>query len=210
MDRGWRWTIDAAEQWNDTSEDCQFTAFVGYEYSMTPELSKVHRNVLFKSATVPTTPISWAHETTPWGLWRRLRRDCVEAGNGCDALTIPHNSNLSNGQLFAIEYDSAGDVAGQAAAAQLRQRMEPLAEIMQVKGDSECRDGMWQVVGSDELCDFEKFDFNIFRPGSPPPPDCEDGSGKGDDDEISARALFGSVRRAPPASLLCPHSALPR
>ena len=179
MDRGWRWTIDAAERWNDTSGDCRFTALIGYEYSMTPDLSKVHRNVLFKNANVPPTPISWVHETTPWGLWRRLRADCVEAGNGCDALTIPHNPNLSNGQLFAIEYDSAGDVAGQAAAARLRQRMEPLAEIMQVKGDSECRQGMWGVVGSDEWCGFEKFDFNIFRPGSGPPPDCEDGTGEG-------------------------------
>jgi len=179
VDRGWQITIDAAERWNDTSEDCRFTAFVGYEYSMTPNLSKVHRNVLFKSASVPPQPISWIHETTPWGLWRRLQRDCVDAGIGCDALTIPHNANLSNGQLFAIEYDSAGDIAGQAEAARLRQRMEPLVEMMQVKGDGECREGMWGVVGNDELCGFEKFDFNIFRPGSPPPPDCEDETSQG-------------------------------
>ena len=178
-DRAWQITIDAAERWNDTSPDCSFSALVGYEFSMTPDLTKIHRNVIFKSATVPPYPISWAHEKTPWGLWRRLKRECVDAGTGCDALTIPHNSNLSNGRIFEIEYDSAGDVAGQAEAARLRQRMEPLVEIMQVKGDSECRPGMWGVVGNDELCDFEKFDFNIFQPGSPPPPDCEDGASEG-------------------------------
>ena len=178
-DRAWKITVEAAERWNDSAPDCRFSAFVGYEYSMTPDLTKIHRNVIFKSASVPPYPISWAHEKTPWGLWRRLKRECVDAGIGCDALTIPHNPNLSNGRLFEIEYGSAGDLRGQAEAARLRQRMEPLVEIMQIKGDSECRNGMWGVVGSDELCDFEKFDFNIFLPGSPAPPDCEDGAGEG-------------------------------
>ena len=41
--------------------------------------------------------------------------------------------------------------------ARLRQKMEPLVEIMQVKGDSECRNGIPSVLGSaDEFCDFEK------------------------------------------------------
>lgn len=41
--------------------------------------------------------------------------------------------------------------------ASLRQQMEPLVEIMQVKGDSECRNGLGSVFGSpDEFCDFEK------------------------------------------------------
>jgi hypothetical protein len=178
-DRAWRATIAAAERWNDTSDACSFSALVGFEYSMTPDLTKIHRNVIFRSAEVPDYPISWAHAPTPWKLWQRLQEDCLDAGNGCDALTIPHNSNLSNGRLFEIEYDGAKDLAAEVAAAQLRQRMEPLMEMMQIKGDSECRNGMWGVVGSDELCDFEKFDFNVFKPGSPPPPDCEDGASNG-------------------------------
>ena len=178
-DRAWRATIAAAERWNDTSSECRFSALVGFEYSMTPELTKIHRNVIFRSAEVPDYPISWAHAPTPWELWRRLQRDCIDSIAGCDALTIPHNSNLSNGRLFEIEYGGAQGRAAEAEAARLRQRMEPLMEVMQIKGDSECRDGMWNVVGSDELCDFEKFDFNIFKPGSPAPPDCEDGASQG-------------------------------
>jgi hypothetical protein len=176
----WRETIEAAERWNDTSAQCRFTAFIGYEYSMTPEMTKIHRNVIFRGSAVPESPISWVEETTPWGLWRRLRTECVEAGSGCAALTIPHNPNLSNGRLFEVEYGGAQTAPQQRAAAQLRAAMEPLVEIMQIKGDSECRNGMWQVAGGrDEQCEFEKFDFNKFVPGAPPPPDCRDGAGNG-------------------------------
>ena len=41
--------------------------------------------------------------------------------------------------------------------AALRNEMEPLAEILQVKGDSECRNGLSRVLGQpDEYCNFEK------------------------------------------------------
>ena len=33
-------------------------------------------------------------------LWARLRSDCTEARRGCDAVVIPHNSNLSGGMMF--------------------------------------------------------------------------------------------------------------
>jgi hypothetical protein len=45
----------------------------------------------------------------------------------------------------------------QRALASLRSEIEPLAEVMQVKGDSECRNGLSRVLGgADEYCDFEK------------------------------------------------------
>ena len=40
----------------------------------------------------------------------------------------------------------------------LRQRWEPLVEIMQHKGDSECRGG-----APDELCSFEKLPFSRMQ-----------------------------------------------
>lgn len=41
--------------------------------------------------------------------------------------------------------------------ARLRSQLEPLAEILQTKGDSECRNGIASVMGAaDEFCDFEK------------------------------------------------------
>ncbi len=169
----WDETRHAAEAWNDTSPACEFTSFVAYEYTATPNLTKIHRNVIFRNATVPPVPISYDDEPTAVGLWRALRRQCLDAGTGCDALAIPHNANLSNGNLFAIEYGDATTVEAQAEVARLRAGLEPLVEMQQMKGDSECRNGMWNVLGdTDELCDFEKI-------RAPDTPDCEDGRGQG-------------------------------
>jgi hypothetical protein len=73
--------------------------------------------------------------------------------------------------MFFLDYQQEA-LAEQQRRAALRARVEPLVEIMQVKGDSECRNGMAGVVGSDELCDFEK-----FRPDGLE--DCGDGTGEG-------------------------------
>jgi hypothetical protein len=169
----WRLTREAAARANDP---CRFTAFVGYEYSMSPEQSKVHRNVVFRSEIVPELPISWVDEPDVVGLWRRLREQCIEAGSGCDALTIPHNPNLANGRMFVLDYAGAQGRAEQAALAEQRARIEPLVEIFQKKGASECRNGMWQVGGAaDEQCAFES--YREFR--QPAPEDCRDGIGAG-------------------------------
>jgi hypothetical protein len=177
--QAWQETIRAAERWNDVSASCRFTALIGYEFSMTPEMSKVHRNVIFRGSQVTKLPVSWVDESTPWGLWRRLRAECLEAGNGCDVLTIPHNSNLSNGRLFEVEYGGASSLEQRRAAAALRARMEPQAEIMQVKGDMECRNDLWNVVGRDEQCEFEKLESHLMFEGMPDPGDCRDGTGVG-------------------------------
>ncbi len=169
----WKETRQAAGRWNDQSPDCSFTTFVAYEYTATPDLTKIHRNVIFRNEHVPELPVSYADEPDAIELWRRLRRECSEAGTGCDVLAIPHNSNLSNGNMFAVEYGDAKTPAQQAEVARLRASMEPIVEMMQMKGDSECRNGMWDVLGgTDELCDFEK-----LRPADTP--DCRDGVGKG-------------------------------
>ena len=169
----WQETIDAAAAHDDPSAACEFTTFVAYEYTATPELTKIHRNVIFRNDAVPEVPISFLDEPTALGLWRQLDAQCIEAGTGCDVLAIPHNANFSNGNLFAIEYGGAETVAEQAEVAALRARMEPLVEMSQMKGDSECRNGMWNVLGAtDELCNFEKI-------RAPDTPDCEDGTGQG-------------------------------
>ena len=169
----WQETQEAAHRHNDTSEDCEFTTFVAYEYTATPELTKVHRNVIFRGEKTLPMPISYADEPDAIRLWERLRDECIEAGTGCDVLAIPHNSNLSNGHMFAVEYGDAKTPVEQARVAALRARIEPVVEMMQMKGDSECRNGLWNVFGgADELCDFEK-----LRPAATP--DCEQGTGQG-------------------------------
>lgn len=155
---------------------CEFTAFVGYEYSPTPDGSKLHHNVVFRGAEVMETPISWLDAPSMLGLWRRLKQECKEAGTGCDVIAIPHNPNLGNGQMFSLAYDGETDPARQREIARLRSEIEPVVESFQEKGDSECRNGLWNIMGgTDELCDFEKYrDWQGagFE-------DCEDGEGSG-------------------------------
>src|SRR5262249_60077940 len=94
---------------------------------------------------------------TPQGLWTELKNTCIDAGTGCDVLVIPHNPNESNGKMFQVAYPGATTTAEQQAQAALRNSMEPLLEIYQHKGDSECRNGMSQIFGAPaELCTFEK------------------------------------------------------
>ncbi len=163
----WRQTQEAAERWYDRSAECSFTTFHAWEYSATPALSKVHRNVILRNEIVPELPVSWLDEPDVTGLWRRLKELCIDSGSGCDALSIPHNPNLSNGRTFGVTYRDQ-PLEKQRAIASLRSELEPLVEMMQVKGESECRNGMFEVLGDvDELCDFEK-----IRGLAPPPPDC--------------------------------------
>jgi len=177
LGEAWRETIAAAEQWNDTSAACERTAFIGYEYSSHRLGSNLHRNVIFANRIVPGRPISYMDVQREWELWELLRDVCKESGTGCDVLAIPHNSNISNGRMFAVDYPGADGVEAQAARARLRVALEPVVEMMQHKGDSECRRGVPNVLGTDdELCDFEKFEDMAFsRFGDGEPGECWDG-----------------------------------
>lgn len=171
----WHETIEAAEKWNDLTPDCERSAFIAFEYSSVRLGSNLHRNVIFKGTVVPKRPISYLDATREWRLWEILEKECLDSGTGCDALAIPHNSNISNGRMFAVDYAGAPSEADQAARANLRIKIEPIVEIMQHKGDSECRNGLTGVLGGeDELCDFEKFENLAFAAvsGSPNVDDC--------------------------------------
>lgn len=174
----WSKIIEAAERWNDTSSDCRRTAFIGFEYSSHRLGSNLHRNVIFRSSSATQRPISYIDAPREWRLWELLDQQCISADNDCDALAIPHNSNISNGRMYSVDYAGASSKAEQAARAELRMRVEPVIEIMQHKGDSECRNGLAGVLGGeDELCDFEKFEDLAFTAitGEPTVDECYDG-----------------------------------
>ncbi len=164
----WQRTIDAAQAHYDGGPSCRFTSFVGYEWSGMQSLSNLHRNVIFRSDDVPQLPLSYYEAPSATALWDALNTQCLEGLANCDVLAIPHNANWSNGKLFAVEYPGAGT---QAEQAQRRAAMEPLVEIFQHKGDSECSPGLSGIVGApDELCSFEKLRAEPFD-------DCGDGVG---------------------------------
>jgi len=161
----WRAILDAAEEAYDRSPACRFTSFAGYEWTAILEDGiNLHRNVIFRNDRVPAAPVSWVETPTAVDLWDRLEAECIEGIPGCDAVTIPHNSNLSAGLMFESATLSKPSQAGApigAEEARRRSRWEPLIEIMQHKGSSECRRG---VGTTDEACGFEPLSVDRFGP----------------------------------------------
>jgi len=147
----------AAEEAYDRTSACRFTSFVGYEWTASVATNNLHRNVIFRNERVPHLPASFFEAGSAEELWALLRSECTDRSNGCDALVIPHNSNLSNGLIFRT-VDPEGEPID-AAAARERMVFERLVEVMQHKGDSECR---LDALTSDEACGFEKLSFANF------------------------------------------------
>jgi hypothetical protein len=156
----WRDTRDAAEGAYDRSAACRFTSFVAYEWTGGADNGKnLHRNVIFRDEPVPELPISVMESGIDAArLWDALQRDCVEGLPGCEVLTIPHNSNLDGGLMFQSAETLGAEIG--AAEAQRRARWEPLVEVMQHKGDSEC---LLSGDTTDEACGFEKLPYDNFR-----------------------------------------------
>lgn len=161
----WTEIRDAAEEAYDRSPACSFTSFVGYEWTASVgEGANLHRNVLFRNDKVPDLPVSWIETPSAMDLWDHLQRDCVDGIEGCDVFTIPHNSNLSSGLMFqtARIHDAFVPGAVDAEEAARRARWEPLVEMMQHKGDSECDSLAGSIWADDEACGFEKLHYDSF------------------------------------------------
>jgi hypothetical protein len=147
----------AAEESYDRSPACRFTSFVAYEWTASVDTNNLHRNVIFRNERVPQLPASFFEAGSAEELWALLRKDCTDQANGCDALVIPHNSNLSNGLIFRTVRPDGAPI--KAADARERMVFERLVEVMQHKGDSECH---LDALTSDEPCGFEKLSFANF------------------------------------------------
>ena len=148
----WEDTVDAAEEFNDPGN---FTTFVAYEYTAsTLDMGNLHRNVIFRgSDKLPREPFSRFHSVNPEDLWDwmdELRE------MGIESMSIPHNSNGSNGQMFKLE-DWAGNPLDDTYAEQ-RMRNEPIVEITQVKGTSETHP---LLSNRDEFAGFEIMPYRV-------------------------------------------------
>jgi len=147
----WQAMQDAA---NGANTPCEFTSFVAYEYTGTPGTSNYHRNVIFRDESVPDLPVSYVEAPIDSKLWEGLDAAC-RVSEGCDYLTIPHNTNLANGRM--APYMGLEDTTeAKRAYAETRLKREPIMEIFQHKGGSECINGLTTVLGApDELCKVE-------------------------------------------------------
>ena len=156
----WQEMITAAENAYDRSSKCEFTSFIGYEYTGTPGLSNIHRNVIFRNSIVPEVPVSYIEAPRDQLLWDELEKTCLES-DGCSWITIPHNSNLSNGRMFAPlggshDHSEETDNDNKRQHAEARLAHEPVIEVFQHKGNSECINGLAAIYGEpDELCNVE-------------------------------------------------------
>ncbi|HEY8155461.1 MAG TPA: DUF3604 domain-containing protein [Myxococcota bacterium] len=153
----WQEIQDAAEGAYDRSSACRFTSFVGYEWTGSVDTNNLHRNVIFRNQRVPELPTSFYEASSAEALWKSLREGCLARGDGCDVIAIPHNSNLSNGLIFQTV--GQGGLPITVEEARTRAELERLVEVMQHKGDSECR---LSPDTTDELCGFEKLPYANF------------------------------------------------
>jgi hypothetical protein len=153
----WAEVQAAANEANDESSACAFSGFIAFEWNTSPGADNMHRNVLFRNSIVPDIAPDPFRQKRPEALWQELREECVDAGTGCDVITLAHNSNLSAGTYF--QRSGAEDLPLDVEYLRERALMEPAIEIYQQKGSSEC------LVGSsapDEFCGFEYFPFSNF------------------------------------------------
>lgn len=170
--RVWQQIQDAAETFYDRTSACKFTTFVAYEWSgVSGATANIHRNVIFRNRSVPSYPVSYVDAPTPDQLWDALDHDCNDSGTPCEALAIPHNSNVGGGLMF--QPVTMGGAPYTRQDAERRARLEPLIEIYQHKGASECLTGVQDPLSSeDEACNFEIVHPSICT-GSPSDPiDC--------------------------------------
>ncbi|MEG9863055.1 MAG: DUF3604 domain-containing protein [Parvularculales bacterium] len=154
----WAEIVATAKAHNDPG---RFTTFAAYEYSPPlPDRGKIHRNIIFRGDSVPDSAVSAFDAPTEIDLWKQLQAGCESP---CEFITIPHNLNKTWGLAFA-NHTIDGDVYSEADW-RMRDRFEPLVEMYQIKGNSECALG---VGTTDEECAFEQF-----------LPRCEDGQTTG-------------------------------
>lgn len=148
----WRRVVERADEHNDPGK---FTAFAGYEWSSGGSrqgvFANLHRVVIFKDDAAKTSqiiPFSSMDSRNPEDLWAFLQR--YEELTGGQVLAIPHNPNLSNGEMFALNQFDGSELT--TAWAKMRIRFEPLMEATQLKGDSEAHP---VLSPTDEFADFE-------------------------------------------------------
>jgi hypothetical protein len=146
----WALIADTVDRHNDPGN---FTAFLGWEWSSTPDGMNLHRIVFTpdgKDKALRYLPFSLNDSEKPRDLWKWLAKTAKEVGT--EFVAIGHNPNLSNGRFFPL-IDEDGQPIDEEYA-RLRARWEPVEEVTQYKGDSETHP---LLAPSDEFADFERY-----------------------------------------------------
>jgi hypothetical protein len=147
----WEEIIDFTESHNEPGK---FTAFMGYEWSSAPAGNNLHRVVVMRDGAdeaKKVLPFPAYESSDPEDLWQWMAD--YEAKTGGQVLAIPHNGNLSNGVMFALETMDGEPIDRHYA--ERRAMWEPLYEVTQMKGDGEAHP---ILSPDDEFADYENWD----------------------------------------------------
>jgi len=152
----WSEIVDAAERHNQPGK---FTSIIGWEWSSIPTGANLHRIVITPDGADKAKqylPYGSDQSQYPEDLWQWLGD--TEAATGSRFISIPHNSNISKGYMFA-ETTLKGE-AITAEYAKTRVAREPIVEIAQFKGDSETHP---ELSPNDPFADFETYENYIHQ-----------------------------------------------
>ncbi len=145
----WDLYTAVAEKYNNPGK---FTSFIAFEWTSAPEFQNLHRCVIFADKG-PAIPYSAFDSLDPENLWRYLEQ---QRKQGLEVIAVPHNGNASNGMMF-----STRDMSGKPITkdyAERRMMNEPLAEIIQGKGQSDTSPAL---SPTDEFANFEMWKYLI-------------------------------------------------
>ena len=149
----WLDMLKTADAYNQPGE---FTAMIGFEWSAAPQGNNLHRVVVYRDGgdlAATRLPLDTAVSgMNPEKLWAWMAD--YEKETGGKILAIPHNANLSNGQMFQMVDGDGSPLSARYAS--LRARWEPLVEVTQIKGDGEAHP---LLSRNDEFADFETWDI---------------------------------------------------
>jgi hypothetical protein len=143
---------------NKHYEPGKFTTFIAFEWTSIPVNQNLHRNVFFRDSKGPEAVFSAFDSDRPEDLWTYME---VQRDAGHEVFAIPHNGNLSNGEMFAPR-NSAGMPIDKRYA-ERRALNEVATEIIQTKGSSDTNPAL---SPNDEFANFELYKHLI---GSNPP-----------------------------------------
>ena len=169
--RVWDDIIAAAQEFNDPG---RFTTFIAFEWTSLVNGNNLHRNVIFRDGAeragqmepyTTTPPIGSANPRDLWAWLAELRGQDRRPGTA-----IPHNGNLSNGMMFALQDDFADGAPLDRAYAEERAKngsgstKSPRSRAME--RPTRCS------RPTDEFANFETWDLgNLRNPGEDDPGD---------------------------------------
>jgi hypothetical protein len=145
MAPAWKKQVDAA---NRHYEPGEFTTLIAFEWTSQPNYQNLHHNVFFRDDVGPNRVFSSFDSEHREDLWSYQE---YQRTQGHENFSIPHNSNVSNGIMFAL-HTSDGDPID-AEWAKRSALNSPAVEIIQTKGASETNPAL---SPSDEFADFEQ------------------------------------------------------